>query len=274
MLRAPEGASTPQNVGNMVHKALETYYSTGGKVTPLESMEPLYDQMLKDFPEYEARIGMDRTLATTMINSYMVWKEEEMVDIDLDFYETETSMTVELEGTDHKLTGRADAKARRKSTGGRITMDHKTVDGLDVLQKTAQIDIQFLTYDLIDYLHHGEKGDGVVINMLRRVNSLNVNAKPPFFGRFEIQYNLEELRNHWKHVVTLCNEMEQAMMALDEGVDHHKVVPPSPSKQCSWDCSYRAVCNMFDDGGAVEAYLKANYTEGRSYAHQPDRRKK
>lgn len=270
MLKAPEGSQSPQNVGNMVHKALETYYGSAGVMTPLESIVPMYEKMLEDFPDYEAAINRDKELATIMVNAYMEYLEEELVDLDLEFLGSEDALEAPLEGTDHIITGRNDAIARRKSTGGRVTIDHKTVKSLNELQKTAQIDPQFLTYDLIDFLVHGDKGDAIMINMLRRVNSENELSKPPYFGRFEIQHNLQELRNHWKHVVSLCDEMEKTVMALDEGEDHHKVVPPSPSKQCAWDCSYRGICGMFDDGGAVEAYLAANYEIGKTYAHQKE----
>lgn len=269
ILAAPEGNNSPQNVGNMVHKALEMYYSKATQIDPLASIQEMYQKLLEDYPAYVDTLVRDQGVATMMVSSYIRWLEEEFVDVDLDFYEAESRVSVPLGDTGYTLTGRMDARARRKSTGGRITMDHKTVASLDEIQKTAQIDNQFLTYDLIDFLAHDEtQGDGVLINMLRRVDSSHPNSKPPYFARYEIRYNLQELRNHWKHVLSICKEIDEAIQKLVAGGNHQTIVPPSPSKQCAWDCPYRSICPMFDDGSNVDSFIAANYTEGLSYEHQ------
>lgn len=270
-LKAPEGSWGPQNVGNMVHAALEAFYSSSLKMDPIEAINKLYEKAKEEFPEYQPKLEMDKGLAITMVLSYMQYREEELIDIDLEFHETETRHSVVLGDTGFKLTGRVDAKATRKSTGGRVPIDHKTVDSFDQIPRTAQIDNQFLTYFLIDFLEHDKTmADSLIINMLRRVNSNHPDAKPPFFGRYEVRYNLDELRNHWKHVLAICLEVDSAISRLIEGEDHQSVVPPSPNKDCAWSCSFRMICPMFDDGSNVEYFIEENYEIGKTYDHQRD----
>lgn len=271
-MSSPEGDNSPANVGNMVHKCLEEFYATGAQTPLLALLEPMYDKMLKDYPEFESKLERDRDLAVQMVTKYMEWLGETYYDNDLEFYAAEQSVTAKLGNSGHTLTGKIDARARRKSTGGKVNMDHKTVKGLDMLVKTAQIDTQFLTYNLLEYLDSKDKeedrADGLILNMLRRVNSDNPLSKPPYFARYEVQHNQNELRSHWLHVVALCHEMEKAWEALEHGGDHHLLVPPSPDKNCAWDCNFRGVCPMFDDGSNAEGFLAMNYTVGKQYEHQ------
>lgn len=266
----PEGDNRPANVGNMVHKALETYYGTATAVQPLDSLLPMYEKMLESFPNLEESLTRDRDLAVTMVTAYMDWLKDTLVDIDLDYYESESAVEAPLGDTGFILTARIDARAKRKSTGGRVSMDHKTVKSLDELVKTAQIDGQFLSYNLVDMLASEDqsKGDGLIINMLRRVDSANPNAKPPYFSRYEVHHNLQELRSHWKHLVAICTQIEKATNQLKSGMDHQTVVPPSPSKDCSWGCNFKGVCPMFDNGSNAEGFLGAMYTKGKQYDHQ------
>jgi hypothetical protein len=48
-------------------------------------------------------------------------------------------------------------------------------------------------------------------------------------------------------------------MALDAGADHHDVVPPNPTKDCTWDCDFVSICTMFDDGSRVEDAVTSLY---------------
>lgn len=268
----PTGENRPSNVGNMVHACLDKFYKNGALGDPMEIIEPMYAEMLKNFPQHEDTLVRDRDLAFIMVEAYKEFVKDTMCDNGLEYVATETQSKVQLGSTPYFLTGRMDAEAVRTLTKMRVGMDHKTVKSLDEFPKIAQLDSQFLTYDLIDFLAHDEeRWDCMMINMLRRVDSSHQNAKPPFFGRYEVRHNLEELRNHYRHVLSICYEIDAAQDRLFNGEDHHHVVPPSPDKSCNWSCDYRAVCSMFDDGSDVESFLKAHYQEGKAYGHQRDK---
>lgn len=55
--------------------------------------------------------------------------------------------------------------------------------------------------------------------------------------------------------------MDEARIRLNEGADHHKVVPPTPDKDCAWKCDFYLICPLFDDGSRVEDMIAQNYEE-------------
>lgn len=99
---------------------------------------------------------------------------------------------------------------------------------------------------------------GALYNMLRRVKR-TAAANPPFYDRVEVRHNMLELTNYLRHLVTTTSEILRARAALDDDADHHDVVPPNPTKNCSWDCDFQPICVMFDDGSRVEDAVAALY---------------
>lgn len=267
-LTTAEGESTPQNVGNLVHKGLEYLYKPGWTGDVLKILDGEIEQMAADAPQYAEGIRKDGELAKVMVEEYLTWKVQE--DIGLEILETEVLVEAPLEGTPFTLVGKLDGRGRRTLTGSRVVLENKTVERFSEIPKTAQINFQFKTYDLLEFLKarfEGDEGksDGVIVNMFRRVDNQHPTSKPPYFERYEVRYNLEELRNHWKHVVTLAYESQDIIKRLDAGEDHHLVVPPSPESSCAWMCKFRAVCPMLDDGSDAEGYLQENYVKSRGY---------
>lgn len=252
--------SKPVTVGNLIHGALEVLYSPGDKREPLDVMQELIEDMVKAEPQYEVEIRNHGSLATTMMVHYRAWLEESHADDYLEITASEARLTAPLKGTNWTLTGRVDAKGMRM--GSRVVMDHKTVDGFDVIPKTAQINHQFLTYHLLEYLQDDDTPiDSVMVNMIRRVNADHELSRPPYFQRYEIRYNTEELRNHWRHILAVAREISQTIERLDNGENHQMVVPPSPGRDCAYSCAFRTVCPMFDDGSNAEAFIEMQFGE-------------
>jgi len=257
--------SAPLDIGTLVHAGLEAWYRPTDQRHPLDAIRDTTQGMLDKFPDAAAEILKHAELAGVMIEGYMQWLEDEGADADLDVYAAEKR--VEVPVGSFRLLGKLDAAAVRKSDGLRLQLEHKTVGNLSDLPKVAQVNFQYLTYDLLAHLKALEDGDssvrtdGVLLNMLRKVK--RTNAKPPFYGRHPVRHNLEELRNHWRHVISIAEEAERARARLDGGETHHAVVPPRPSRDCSWDCPFYAVCGPghLDDGSDSEGMLNALYEE-------------
>lgn len=260
--RVHELPSLP-NIGTLVHAGLEKYYA-GDCERPEDIVIERGAKLLEEFPELEKQISKDVDMARIMLEGYLPWLEEEGADAEFEMIGSEQMVEVALEGTPYRLRGKIDARLRRLSDGALLQLEHKTVGDLVTIPKYAQSAPQFLTYDLLAFLKAREdnepdvRTDGVIINMLRRVKR-TPTAHPPFYGRYVVQHNDDELRNHFRHVVSIARSMERASADLDAGRDHHEVVPPSVDKSHTYMCACAPLGNMFDDGSDWKGYLAEFY---------------
>lgn len=262
-LETPEGESRPVTVGLLIHKALEHLYSPTGVEDPLQMMEELLEEMVKANPFYESEIRSSGELASKMFSNYLEWVNNTYADAGLEIVSAEERIQHPLGETGYILTGRPDARAVRM--GLRVPIDHKSVQSLDEIPKTAQLDGQFKTYHLLEYLNDPDTPiDCVMINMFRRVDHTHPTSKPPYFQRYEVRYNAEEIRTHWLHVLDIANQISSVKSRLDAGEDHHLAAPPSPSRSCSWDCRFRMLCSMVDDGSNYENVIRMQYVTGEA----------
>jgi hypothetical protein len=124
------------------------------------------------------------------------------------------------------------------------------------------------TYTLIQILEQVARGipaeervrcDGGIYNMLRRVKR-TARARPPFYARETVQFNDTQLRNFYRHVHAVIQEIcaiETRLAAVENGGApnpavrvgdvHHDLCPPFPRADCAWSCDYRHLCPMMDD---------------------------
>ena len=252
--------SAPLTIGTLVHSGLEAFYRPTDITPPVTAVHNKAQRMIERYPDAAGEILEAADLAKIMLDGYLDWIEEEGADADLEVYAAEEK--VEVPVGPFTLRGKMDARAVRRSDNTRVQIENKSVGNLADVPKTAQMNPQFLTYDLLSVLSKGvgERTDGIILNMLRKVKR-SKSAKPPFYGRHEVRHNLDELRNHYRHIVGLGHEMERIEGLLGQGWLHHSVVPPSPTRDCSWDCKFYEVCPLFDDGSDVEGMLTAGFEE-------------
>lgn len=257
------------SLGTLVHFGLETYYSGHNPAATLADVRDYIAADLEDAdfvsePTKYKKIQKQGDLAVTMLEGYFEWLEETGADSDLEFIAAERHIEVELK-PGVSLLGKLDAKIRRRSTGEEFFLDHKTTMSIEQTEEQAYRSSQFRTYALLEYLEALAAGElpstsGVLVNMLRKVGR-TAASKPPFYGRFEFSFNSIMLRNHWVQVMAEIERIEWATEALDEGLSHHTVVPPSPSRDCSWMCPFKAICPGFDDGSDVESVIEMFYVQ-------------
>jgi hypothetical protein len=260
---------TPLSIGNLVHSALEAYYNPEIRYHPVAYVENLIEDDVQAMPEYEIEIRKEAELCMIMLEGYLEWLAETGADAELEVQGTESKVEVNLiPGVN--LISKLDAPVRRVSDGSLWALEHKTTGSLDQPLPLLKLDTQLLTEHLARFLHAIENGatadeahaqcQGILYNMLRKVKR-TPSAKPPFYGRVDVPHNIHELRNHWKHVVSIATSMLDTYARLDAGESHHTVCPPSPMKTCTWDCEFFKVCVMADDGSDFEGALDALYDE-------------
>lgn len=257
-----ENPVSAASLGTLVHLGLEVHYTGGDAIAAMNAriQADRADVTVEEsMGSFWKRFDKQADLARVMVEGYLDWIVETGADSNLEFLVAERHVEVELK-PGVSLLGKLDAKFRRRSDGAVVFMDHKTTMSIDQTAEQAYRSSQFRTYALLEYLESLNsvtgpvRTDGVIVNMLRKVGR-SATAKPPFYGREELRINVELLRNHWHQVMAEIGRIENAERMLNEGEDHHTVVPPSPSRDCSWACQFKSVCPMFDDGSDPEAVL-------------------
>ena len=284
---ARESPTGPRAIGDRVHRALAQWYVPDGsaRTEPQAALESLIkadtEAVLVTFKDDEGLTGIllkmkkDDDLERAMVSGYVQWLEETGADADYEVLASERYEDAVMSG----LTGRGgvpvyiiaklDAKVRRRSDGVLRYMDHKTVADFASKTMLLAIDEQMLWYDLIEILTNtqlGERSGGAIYNMIRRVKR-TAKANPPFYQRQEILHNRLQIESFYHQLYGTIQDVLQLEGRLDDGANHHQVAYPTPNPNCTWDCDYRMVCPLFNDGSRVEDMLKNFYTAGDPLAY-------
>jgi hypothetical protein len=225
--------------------------------------------------ELRSKWSAEVDLARAIIDGYFDWAEENAVDSGLLITAPEETMVADPQFPDMskvRLLAKLDVRATRTLDGARVFLDHKTVPDLTTPQKTLHLDEQMLHYHLIEFFDLKAKGldtemrtGGALYNMLRKVKRTG-NAKPPFYGRVEVQHNRETLRSYWMRLKGTITDILELQANLDMGADPREVAYPNPTRDCTWKCEFFAVCPMFDDGSRVDDFIGTYMTEGNPLA--------
>lgn len=272
----------PRAIGDRVHRALATWYVPEGteRVQPQTALEALITSdtqaVLEKFKDDEGLLGIlakmkkDDDTERAMLEGYMQWLEETGADSNYEILASETYQDALLPGVHGRggvavyIIAKLDAKIRRKTDGALRFMDHKTVADFASKTMLLAIDEQMLWYDLIEVLTNtplGERSGGAIYNMLRRVKR-TAQAKPPFYQRQEILHNRAQIEAFYAQLYGTVNDLLSLERRLDEGVSHQVAAYPNPNPNCTWDCDFRLVCPLYNDGSRVEAMIETYYEKG------------
>ena len=283
----------PLRSGSRVHVGLEAFYTPGS-----DPFAELANAQAADWSAYVtncAELGespdasvaeafnKDCQLERIMLEGYGEWIAESGEDAGLEMIAVEEIVTVpgssfapELvaEYGDFDVVGKLDARFRREMDGARLFMDHKTSVSLNVALPTLQMNTQMKHYRWLESktTPEGEQADGALYNVLKKVKRTKA-AKPPFFARYEINHNQEEIDNYEKHMKRIIHqilalEVELADAPIEE---QPHIAYPSPDESCSWKCQFFQLCGAFDDGSRAEDMIRdqfvtrdplARYAEG------------
>lgn len=271
--RREQRFSGPLALGSRVHKALELYYNDPSRsLLTYWSILVDGDRMLLE-AEFRDTTDFDNEaeLGRIMLEGYMQWNEDEGIDADLEIVSNEERLHTSMLDGRVELMAKIDQRVRRKMDGVRLFRDWKTTANFSDLTKTAQLNEQFLTYQVIEATQKDEKErcEGALVTMLKKVKR-TASARPPFYDQIEVRHNVFALRNFWARLHGELRDMVAVRDALDSGVDHQVVAYPRPSRDCSWKCDFAAVCPMFDDGSAAEAAVEMAYEVGEPYDYYGD----
>ncbi len=276
--RRSESVANDATLGTRIHKALECYYRDG--TDPLHALERIYDLTEAELWTAEDsgegyylptpnnnRLNDERQMATIMIEGYMEWIAETGVDSDLEVISAEEDLRVPgpVQGTE--LRAKLDLRVRRKSDGARLFLDHKTMATFNAAQNVLHMDGQMRFYALIEKLSGREEWtDGGLYNILRRVKR-TARSKPPYYERTEVRYTVHDLRSEWLRLSSQLSEIVAVRAALDFGGEHQYNVYPSPTRDCTWKCSFFHLCPLMDDGSRWKDMIENEFTAGDPYSY-------
>lgn len=283
-LKRKEGDSPlgPAAIGSRVHRALRYMYVPNGE-RPIDPRQALELLIVHDWTaltqggelslEFQRKFDQEANLERAMIGGYVQWVVETGEDADLEIIAPETYLEAELPGDFGsqrvKLIGKLDVRARRRTDGQRVFIDHKTVGDFIQPVRMLPLDEQMLQYHLLEFLNTDEGEErcaGALYNMLKKSKRTN-RATPPFYQRVSVYHNQHELESYRTRVEGTITDMLDAEEALTQGVNPLSIAYPTPTRDCTWKCPFIQVCPMFDDGSRAEDMLDAYFVRGDTLSY-------
>lgn len=277
----------PLAIGGRIHRALQDWYVpiTQWRLDPRDGIElhiasdlnVIHNTYGNEPPEnFMKQFFKEADLERIILDGYMDWLEETGADEPYQIIAPEEyiEMPWSTERFDDRiamLIGRLDVRIRHLRSGMTFFMDHKTLASIDTPLLVS--DEQMLMYTLLLKSVVGDTA-GAIYNMLKKVRR-SATAKPPFFNRVEVSYNRHQVNTFVRHLGIILEEISSVEEKLSRtkepwNIEHHDVIYPRPTRDCSWKCDFYKVCSMFDDGSRVEDMISEHYKEidPLAYYHQ------
>lgn len=274
----------PMAIGTRLHRVMETGFNSDWDA----AFEELNENTNRDaelYPTDAAQIEKDSTLVRIMVEGYLEWTAEEGEDEDFVILAQEAKVEVPMPGMENVwLLGKLDQLVLKRSSNEVFFRDWKSVQDFSRVMLLV-MDEQMMHYMLLlrllanhptlnleqlspEMREHAAKTVGGVYAMFRKVKRTG-NAKPPFYKHTVVRHNELTLLAYFSRVWEEISDVLSVEAKLAAGADPHSVCYPNPTRDCSWDCDFRTVCPMFDDGSDAEYVLASQY-EVRSYLERYD----
>lgn len=270
---AAEKPDGPLAIGSRVHGSLESGYSTPGREAAARAL--LAQSIEDDYPKAAAlgddvlkKFESEAELCLIMLEGFYEWAAEEGLDAEWEVVSHEQILKappILVHGESVVLKGKLDQIVRRMMDGALFMRDWKTTQEKSPLMMAfrPQLRMYLLLLALTEYDAQVSGGQFVFLRKVKRT----ARAVPPFYFVEPVYVAPREMESFWVEVNGTLSNMVQDVHRLDAGEDHRAVVPPRPTRDCSWRCPFVGCCEMFDDGSRVEDYLAANFRQGDPYEY-------
>jgi RecB family exonuclease len=255
-------------LGTRLHDAMEILYDpAGGLENALAFIEGAALADAELYPEDAAQIMKDLEMVKTMVEGYVEWAAEEGADEDFEVLAVEEAVEVEMPGMPGVvLLGKLDQRGILRSTGEHMFRDWKSVPDFARVSQLHQ-DEQLLHYMLLlrlaakqglIELPENAYPNGGIYAMLKK-SKRTARAKPPFYRHEIVRHTDETVRTYFRRLWAEIQDILDLEDKLNAGGEPATLAYPNPTRDCHWDCDFRAVCPLFDNGGDVEAVLESAY---------------
>lgn len=261
---APMVAPPALQLGSIVHEALAALYDPKQDLTPEERAEhamAAFDSAVKKAAVEmsinggsEERFQKDTAMGKQMLKHYI---EEVWPNDDFKVVAVEQRFDVRINNPEtgkpshSRFIGYIDGIVERH--GNLYILEHKTAQAIST-------DHLVLDSQLTDYCwamrELGTPVVGVYYNILRKVNPYSAQSKPPYHYREPVFRSEAELDERGA-------ELYEEAKAIRQMGHFYR----NPTKDCSWDCSYRQMCIAELGGGdgssLIGSVYKVNERKGR-----------
>lgn len=265
-------------IGTRIHLALQYHYQSRVPESrfvvnaddALETLIALDRELFMGDPgltdESLIKFSREADLERIMIDGYLQWLAETGEDSNYEIVGAEVyreaQLTEPLVNTYVALIARLDLRVRRLTDRAVLFLDHKTTGAFSQLTETLGINEQMMWYILVESLADTSyRVHGALYNMIRRVKR-TASARPPFYARQTVWHNSIQLDNFLTRVKGVIEVILTTERRLENGDSHRRVVYPSPTRDCTWDCPFFTPCQMMDDGSYAEEMLDREFTVG------------
>ncbi len=276
--RRHEPKAVARDTGTLVHAALHTFYLAGG-LGGGDGAEKLMlnylavahdaDMLKKDTEEERKKLVEIHKTAKIVCVGYLEWLHETGADVGYRFDKMETELRAPgpVDGTE--IMGIIDLGGTHEQSGDLFVMDTKVIASIDDTLKTLHIMEQGPMYAVLSKILEPDTSRGfrVVWNMLKR-NKHTPQAKPPFYQRYELAINSDQLRQFYMQLQGQIAEILRTEERLNNGESHVQAAYPTPSTDCAWKCPYFQVCGVMNDlvRNDADYLINAYYTTPKQRA--------
>jgi len=196
-------------------------------------------------------------MASVMLDGYVDWLQDTGHEAGMATEQVEWKWEFPLPeaGDGVSVYGQVDLLMRDSLRGdGLILDDVKSVADFSVCP--TPVDFQLRTYALAVRETMGETPVSIGHRRARRVLRTS-KAKPPFYDRYPIPVNDQILDAHKGHLATRVVDIIWAKQYATE--PEHEALYPNPTKDCSWDCDFKDICSMVDEGDDWQHIVARDY---------------
>ncbi len=256
-------------LGTRIHVAMEAYY--GYDIDPVSALSFVYDQAAMERPECEPELLKEYEWARVMVSGYLEWAADNGIDEEYEVVATERTIDVGISLTNGEtavVSGKLDQIVKRRLDGALALRDWKTVGTLHKADLLV-LDEQMRVYSLLLALAEGGlRVDGALYAMMLR-SKRTARATGPFYEQIHISYNGAELNSMLIRLRGTLDDMDRVTRQLNNGIDHRLVAYPTPDmSRCGWDCQFKNVCTLFDDGSRAEDAMRGNFRRVDPYNYR------
>lgn len=258
-------ASGQRDAGSAVHAGLEVVHN-GGEYADAEAAITAYVNEVRsirlegelppltkaDDPEW----WKIERLAIAMLAHYDDWLSETGFDAGFETLAVEWEWDLEIPGTNGlRAYGKVDLVGHDQVAGGVVVDDNKSVANFS--QTPMPVDFQLRTYAWAWWRSTGDAPVRAGHRMLKRVLGTG-NAKPPFVMYAPVHLDEDILEKHEQILAVRALDI-QRLREYGSNIEHPALYP-NPTKDCSWDCDFKLVCPMVDEGTDWEDVLDRHFT--------------